>query len=117
MIFLGRGSEAGPIWAAADVAIDATANSSWSRSGLIAISAGVPTVKLQEGVSGWSEDLDEHLPMVSGDPSRLATDLVNLARDGEARQAIARQGADVARDVDVVRVAERLAGLYRSILF
>ena len=35
--FLGRGTEAGPIWAAADVAIDASPWASWSRSALIAI--------------------------------------------------------------------------------
>jgi len=56
VIFLGRGSEIGPIWAAADIAIDAAPWPSWSRSALQAIAAGLPTVKLQAGVGGWSED-------------------------------------------------------------
>src|SRR5690606_30962562 len=48
VIFLGRGTDSGPIWAAADVAIDATPWSYWSRAALIAIAAGLPTVKRQD---------------------------------------------------------------------
>lgn len=116
VVFLGRGTEAGPIWAAADVAIDATAQASWSRSGLLAIAAELPTVKLQEGVSGWSEDLEEHLPMVSGHPDRFGKDLIQLAADASAREEIGRLGAKVAEQVDVANVAERLGELYRSLL-
>jgi len=114
--FLGRGSEAGPIWAAADAAIDATECASWSRSGLLAIAAGIPTVKLQDGMSGWSEDLDEHLPMVSGHPDRFAADLIRLASDAGLREEIGRQGTKVAEEVDVASVAERLGALYRSVM-
>jgi glycosyltransferase involved in cell wall biosynthesis len=116
IVFLGRGSEAGPIWAAADVAIDATPWASWSRPALLSIAAEVPTVKMQEGIGGWSEDLAEHLPMVSGHPERFATDLVGLAVDPSLRAEIGKHGAKVAREVDVAVVAERLGELYRSVI-
>ncbi len=116
IVFLGRGSEAGPIWAAADVAIDATPFASWSRAALLAIAAEIPTVKLQEGVGGWSEDLDEHLPMVSGDPERFAADLVRLASDAGLREEIGKHGAEVVKEVDVGNVVERLGSLYRSVM-
>lgn len=116
IVFLGRGSAAGPIWAAADLAVDATAQSSWSRSGLLSIGAQIPTVKLQEGVGGWSEDLDEHLPMLSGHPERFATDLVRLAADPDARAEIGRAGAKIAEEVDVKNVVERLSDIYGSLL-
>ena len=73
-------------------------------------------MKLQAGVGGWSEDLEESLPMLSGEPGRLSSELVNLSRDAEARAAIAAQGAKVVEEVDVAGVAEKLAALYRSIL-
>ena len=116
IVFLGRGSEAGPIWAAADASIDATPWASWSRPALLSIAAQIPTVKLQEGVGGWSEDLDEHLPMVSGHPDRFAADLVRLASDPGLRDEIGKHGAKVAEEVDVAVVAERLGDLYRSML-
>jgi glycosyltransferase involved in cell wall biosynthesis len=116
LVFLGRGSESGPIWAGADVAIDASPQSSWSRAGLIAIAAELPTVKLQDGVGGWSVDLDERLPMVSGHPDRLAMDLMLLAADSGKRAEIAEHGAKVAKEIDVAATAERLGELYRSLL-
>ena len=116
IVFLGRGSDAGPIWAAADVAIDGTPWASWSRAALFAIAAGVPTVKLQVGVGGWSEELGEHLPMVSGQPDRFAADLVRLASKPEVRAEIGRFGGEVARDVDVANTVERLGDLYRSLM-
>ena len=112
VVFLGRGTETGPIWSAADAAIDASPWASWSRAALIAIAAGLPTVKRQEGVGGWSEELGESLPMISGTPERFAAELVRLARDPAVRDEIRAQGADVAREVDSVRVAERLGELY-----
>ncbi|MGD2047754.1 MAG: hypothetical protein PVH96_16205, partial [Gemmatimonadota bacterium] len=112
VVFLGRGTETGPIWSAADAAIDASPWASWSRAALIAIAAGVPTVKRQEGVGGWSEELDESLPMISGTPERFAAELVRLAREPAVRDAIRAQGGDVAREVDSASVAERLGGLY-----
>lgn len=114
--FLGRGTEAGPIWAAADAAIDATPMDSWSRTALLAIAAGIPTVKLQEGVGGWSEDLNEHLPMVSGHPERFAADLVRLASDAGLREEIGKHGAGVVKEVDVANVVERLGELYRLVM-
>ena len=116
IVFLGRGSEAGPIWAAADMAIDATPLASWSRAALLAIAAEVPTVKLQEGVEGWSEELDQHLPMVSGNPERFAADLVRLASDAGFREEIGKHGAAVVKEVDVGNVVERLGSLYRSVM-
>ena len=116
IVFLGRGSETGPIWTAADVAIDATPWASWSRSALFAIAAGLPTVKLQAGGEGWSEELGEHLPMLSGSPERFAADLVSLAASPERRAEIARHGEAVVREIDVANVVERLGELYRSLL-
>lgn len=113
--FLGRGTEAGPVWAAADLAIDATPWAPWSRSALLAIAAGVPTVKLQEGLEGWSEELDESLPMVSGDPERFAADVQRLASDEKARKAIAEDNRQIVEEIDVRTVAGRLAELYRSL--
>lgn len=113
--FLGRGTEAGPVWAAADLAIDATPWAPWSRSALLAIAAGVPTVKLQEGLEGWSEELDESLPMVSGDPERFAADVQRLASDEKARTAIAEDNRQIVEEIDVRTVAGRLAELYRSL--
>lgn len=115
VVFLGRGTEAGPIWAAADVAIDATPWASWSRAALLAIAAGLPTVKLQSGLEGWSESLDEHLPMVSGHPERFAADLVRLASNDALRKEILAHGARVTEEIDVRNVVERLGGLYRSL--
>jgi len=116
IVFLGGGTEAGPIWGAADVAIDATPWASWSRAALIAIGAGLPTVKLQEGLGGWSEEPGERLPMVSGHPERFAADLVRLAGDQALRAEVLAHGARVSEEVDVVNVAERLGSLYRSLL-
>lgn len=113
--FLGRGTEAGPVWAAADGAIDATPRAPWSRSALLAIAAGVPTVKMQDGPGGWSEELDEPLPMVSGDPERFASDLLRLASDEESRRAIARDNRKSVEDIDVRTAAARLAELYASL--
>ena len=115
VVFLGRGTEAGPIWAAADMAIDATPWTSWSRSALLAIAAGVPTVKLQAGTEGWPEELDENLPMVSGQPERFATDLLALTSDRRLRSEILQHGARVCEAIDVDRVVERLCGLYRTL--
>ena len=116
VIFLGRGGETEPIWAAADVAIDAAPWASWSRAALLAIAAGLATVKLQAGVGGWSEDLDDSLPMVSGHPERFAADLVRLASDAGLRDEIRMNGAKVSEEVDVGNVVERLGALYRSVM-
>lgn len=115
VVFLGRGTEAGPIWSAADIAIDASPWASWSRSALIAIAAGVPTVKRQEGTGGWSEELDESLPMVSGHPERFAAEIVHLARDQAMRSEIRAQGAAVVQTVDAADVVDQLGDLYRSL--
>ena len=116
VVFLGRETEDSPIWAAADVGIDATPWASWSRTALLGIAAGLPTVKMQAGVGGWSEDLEEALPMVSGHPERFAADLVRLATDGRLREEIIEHGARVTEQVDVVNVVERLGDLYRSLV-
>lgn len=116
VVFLGRGTEVGPIWAAADVAIDATPWASWSRAALLSIAAGLPTVKLQAGTGGWSEELDEELPMVSGHPERLAADLVRLATDPALRTEILEHGAKITAEIDVRNVVERLGRLYRSLV-
>lgn len=113
--FLGRGSDAGPVWSAADVAIDASPWASWSRNALVAIAAGVPTLKRQEGVGGWSEELDESLPMVSGEPERFAQDVVRIARDPQVLEDVRRHGCDVVQEVDAARVAAELGDLYRSL--
>lgn len=116
VVFLGRGTESGPIWAAADVAIDATPWASWSRAALIAVAAGLPTVKMQSGVGGWSEDLQENLPMVSGHPERFAADLVRLAANAELRAEIRAHGEKLTEEIDVGNVVERLGELYRSVV-
>jgi len=115
-VFLGRGTEAGPIWAAADVAVDATPWASWSRAALLAIGGELPTVKMQAGVGGWSEQLEETLPMVSGNPERFAGDLVRLASDRALRREILEHGAKVSEEIDVGNVVERLGTLYRSLV-
>lgn len=116
VMFLGRDTDAGPVWAAADVAIDASPWASWSRTALLSIAAGLPTVKMQAGVGGWSEDLDESLPMVSGHPESFAADLVRLASDPALRQDILDHGARVSEEIDVGNVVERLGTLYRSLV-
>lgn len=116
VVFLGRPDEDGPLWNAADVAIDATPWDSWSRTALLAIAAGLPTVKMQAGVAGWSEDLGESLPMVSGHPERFAADLVRLATDRTLREDILGHGEKVSEEVDVVHVVEQLGALYRSLV-
>jgi glycosyltransferase involved in cell wall biosynthesis len=113
--FLGRGSEAGPIWAAADLAIDASPWSSWSRAALLALAAGVPTVKRQEGVGGWSEELGESLPMISGEPERFATEVGRLAADAAVRAEVLRVGAGFVQAVDSAKVADSLGRLYKSL--
>ena len=115
VVFLGRGTEAGPIWSAADAAIDASPWASWSRSALIALAAGIPTVKRQEGTGGWSEELGESLPMVSGHPERFAAEIIKLARDPSMRDEIRAQGAAVVEAVDAALVVDRLGDLYRSL--
>lgn len=115
VVFLGRGTEAGPIWAAADVAIDATPWASWSRAALLAIAAGLPTVKMQSGVGGWSEEPDEMLPVISGQPERMAHDLVRLGSDPTLRKEIREHGAKVTDEIDVRNVVERLGRLYTSL--
>jgi len=114
--FLGRGSEAGPIWAAADLAIDASPWSSWSRSALIALAAGVATVKRQEGVGGWSEELGERLPMISGEPERFAAELGRLAQDASVRAEVLKAGAAFVQSVDSAKVAAELGKLYKSLV-
>lgn len=114
--FIGRGSEADSIWAAADIAIDAAPWASWSRPALVAIAAGLPTLKMQSGIGGWSEEMDESLPMVSGEPEPFARDLVQLSRDDALRKDILDHGARISSEVDVVNVVERLTELYASII-
>jgi glycosyltransferase involved in cell wall biosynthesis len=113
--FLGRGTEAGPIWSAADLAIDASPWASWSRSALVAIAAGLPTLKRQEGVGGWSEELAEKLPMISGEPERFAAEVIGIAQDAGALDEVREQGADIVLQVDATRVAAELGDLYRSL--
>jgi len=113
--FLGRGSEAGPIWSAADLAIDASPWSSWSRSALIALAAGVATVKRQEGVGGWSEELGERLPMISGEPERFSDELGRLAKDAHIRAEVLKAGAAFVQSVDSAKVAAELGQLYKSL--
>ena len=113
--FLGRGSESGPIWAAADFAIDASPWASWSRPALLALAAGVPTVKRQEGVGGWSEELGESLPMISGEPERFAEEVARLAADPAVRKQVLEVGAGFVRTVDSAKVAESLGRLYKSL--
>ncbi|MEQ1856123.1 MAG: glycosyltransferase family 4 protein [Longimicrobiales bacterium] len=113
--FLGRGTEAGPIWSAADLAIDASPWSSWSRPALIALAAGIPTVKRQEGVGGWSEELGERLPMISGEPDRFAVEIARLAQDAAIRAEVSRVGGGFVQAVDAAKVAGELGKLYRSL--
>jgi glycosyltransferase involved in cell wall biosynthesis len=113
--FLGRGTEAGPIWAGADLAIDASPWASWSRSALIALAAGIPTVKRQEGVGGWSEELGERLPMISGDPERFSAELARLAQDATIRAEVLKAGAAFVSAGDAAKVAGDLGKLYRSL--
>jgi hypothetical protein len=113
--FLGRGTDAGPVWSAADVAIDASPWASWSRSALIAIASGLPTMKRQAGVGGWSEELDEELPMISGEPDRFASELAGILSDPSALDDVRRHGEGVVREVDAARVVGELGDLYRSI--
>jgi glycosyltransferase involved in cell wall biosynthesis len=113
--FLGRGTQSGPIWSAADLAIDASPWSSWSRPALLAIAAGVPTVKRQEGVGGWSEELGESLPMISGEPERFAAELARLASDAAVRAEVVKVGTGFVQTVDSAKVADALGRLYKSL--
>jgi glycosyltransferase involved in cell wall biosynthesis len=111
--FLGRGTQAGPIWSAGDLAIDESPWSSWSRSALVAIAAGLPTVKRQDAVGGWSEELDETLPMVSGEPERFAAEIVRFAAAPALLEEVRGHGSAVVQKVDATRVAAELGDLYR----
>jgi glycosyltransferase involved in cell wall biosynthesis len=115
VMFFGRGTEVWPIWAAADLAIDATPWASWSRTALVAITAGLPTLKRQEALGGWSEELEEELPVISGAPERFATEVLRLANDPVLRAEVARHSAGVVQAVDASRVSETLGELYRSL--
>jgi glycosyltransferase involved in cell wall biosynthesis len=115
VIFLGRGTESGPVWAATDFVIDATPWSGWSRAALVAIAAGVPALKRQDGTDGWPEEMEDDTPMISAHPDRFAADLVRLAIDAELRGQVGRHAEQVAARVDVARVAEQLGELYEEI--
>ncbi len=115
VIFLGRGTDAGPIWAAADLAIDASPWSAWSRTALIAIVAGVPTVKRQDGATEWPEQLGEEFPMISGRPDRFAVELVQLANGYRLIEQVAAYGERIATNVDVGNVVDELGDLYESL--
>jgi glycosyltransferase involved in cell wall biosynthesis len=115
VIFLGRGTDSGPIWAAADVAIDASPWAAWSRPALIAIAAGVPTVKRQDGAGEWPEEIDQEFPMISGHPDRFAMELVQLANGYGLIEQVAAYGQRVAKEVDVGNVVEELGELYESL--
>ncbi len=115
VIFLGRSTDSGPIWAAADVAIDATPQSSWCRAALVAIAAGVPTAKRHDGASEWPDELGEEFPMVSGHPERFAMELVQMAAGHGLMEQVAAYGQKVAREVDVGSVAQKLGSLYDSL--
>ena len=115
VIFLGRGTDSGPIWAAADMAIDATPQSSWSRTALVAIAAGIPTAKRQDGASEWPEQLDEEFPMLSGHPERFAMELIQMAAGHALMEQVAAYGRRVAEQVDVGDVVEQLGSLYESL--
>ncbi len=115
VIFLGRGTELGPIWAAADVAIDATPQSSWCRTALVAIAAGVPTAKRQDGSSEWPDELGDEFPMISGNPERFAMELVRLAAGHGLIEQVAAYGRRLAKEVDVGSVVQRLGSLYQSL--
>jgi glycosyltransferase involved in cell wall biosynthesis len=115
VIFLGRGTDLGPIWAAADVAIDATPHSSWSRTALVAIAAGVPTAKRQDGASEWPDELGDEFPMISGHPDRFAVELVQVAAGHALIEQVAVYGQRVAKEVDVGNVVQRLGSLYESL--
>lgn len=116
VVFLGRGTDQGPIWAAADAAIDASPWSAWSRGALIAMAAGVPVVKRRAGEQSWPEDVGDEFPMISAHPDRFAIDLVGLASSEEARQEIAERGKEYVKGIDARVVAERLDELYASLL-
>jgi hypothetical protein len=75
----------------------------------------LPTVKRQEGVGGWSEELGESLPMISGEPERFATEVARLASEAATRAEVLRVGAGFVRSVDSATVAESLGRLYRSL--
>ena len=115
VIFLGPGTDSGPIWAAADLAIDATPRSSWCRTALVAIAAGVPTAKRQDGRSEWPDALDDEFPMISGHPERFAMELVQLAAGHGLIEQVAAYGHRVAKGVDVGSVVEELGSLYESL--
>ena len=114
--FVGRGTDTDAIWAAADIAIDAAPWASWSRPALVAIAAGLPTLKMQSGLGGWSEEMGENLPMVSGEPEAFAKDLVRLSSDADLRKDILDHGARISAEVDVASVVTRLSELYESII-
>lgn len=114
--FVGRGDDSDALWAAADIAIDAAPWASWSRAALVAIAAGLPTLKMQSGLGGWSEEMGENLPMVSGEPEPFAQDLVRLSSDSALRKDILDHGARISAEVDVANVVKRLSELYESII-
>ena len=115
VIFLGRGTDSGPIWAAADLAIDATPQSSWCRTALVAIAAGVPTAKRQDGASEWPDQLDDEFPMISGHPERFAMELIQMAAGHGLMEQVAAYGHRVAEEVDVGSVVQQLGSLYESL--
>ena len=97
------------------MAIDATPQSSWCRTALVAIAAGVPTAKRQDGSSEWPDELGSEFPMISGHPDRFAMELVHLAAGHGLIEQIAAYGRRVAKEVDVGDVVQRLGALYESL--
>ena len=82
---------------------------------LVAIAAGIPTAKRQDGASEWPEQLDEEFPMLSGRPERFAMELIQMAAGHGLMEQVAAYGRRVAEQVDVGDVVEQLGSLYESL--
>ncbi|MEQ9398230.1 MAG: glycosyltransferase [Longimicrobiales bacterium] len=115
VVFLGRGPEVEAVWAAADVVVDASPWSDWSRGALVAHAAGLPVVKRVEGVvdDGLAEGVMP--PRISGRADWFGSDLVRLAERPELRERVRKAGEGVVDGNDVAWVAQELKALYESL--
>lgn len=115
VVFLGRGPETDPIWAAADAVVDAAPWPTWSRGALVAHAAGLPVVKRVEGVVNGGLNEEAAMPKVSGRADWFAADLVRLAEDEGLRRRLAGRAAEVVKGNDAAEVADKLRALYKRL--
>ena len=115
VVFLGRRPDVDPIWAAADLVIDAYPGSTWSRGARVAIGAGVPAVRRVDGVVSGGLDEGVDPPRISGRADWFGSDLVRLVEKPELRARLRESQRASVDQNDVVGGVERLRNTYLSL--